>query len=73
MSHLTIALRPVVQFDPNNQNHRLWVSEFLQKRTWSHCPVRFVVLDDSTSTFSVIQRQLTQYYTNQEFGKVEVD
>jgi hypothetical protein len=72
MSHLTVALRPTVQFDPNNQNHRQWVSDFLQHRTWSRCPVRFIVLDDSASTFSVIQRQLTEYYTKQEFGKAEV-
>jgi hypothetical protein len=73
MSHLTIALRPLVQFDPGNADHRQWVSEFLQYQTWSQCPVRFVVLDDSASTFSVIQRQLTEYYTKQEFGKIKVD
>jgi hypothetical protein len=73
MSHLTIALRPLVQFDPSNKSHRLWVSEFLQYQTWSRCPVRFIVLDDSASTFSVVQRQLTEYYTEKEFGKTKVD
>jgi len=73
MSHLTIALRPLVQFDPGNKNHRQWVSEFLQYQTWSRCPVRFIVLDDSASTFSVVQRQLTEYYTEKEFGKIKVD
>ena len=73
MSSLYLNARVWTVFDPSNADHRQWVSEFLQYQTWSRCPVRFIVLDDSSSTFSVIQRQLTEYYTEQEFGKVEVD
>lgn len=73
MSYLDVARRPVTLFDPKNKQHREWVSEFLQTQAWSHCPVRFVVLDDSISTFAVIQRQLTDYYIKKEFGKIAVD
>ena len=73
MSHLDIARRPTIEFDATNKIHRRWVSEFLQSRAWNHCPVRFIVLDDSASTISVIQRQLTEYYIKKEFGKITID
>ena len=66
--------RPEVVFDVNNRQHRSYVSDFLTKHTWGECPVRFRVLGyASANTVGVIQRQLLEYYSNQEFKGVLAD
>jgi hypothetical protein len=56
-------------FDAANKEHRQWFAEFQQRRSWGHCPVRFIVDDENGDLLTMIQRRLIDYYTNQEFGK----
>jgi len=67
MSKLQLLHRPWVVFDPHNENHRLYYSEFVQYRTWGRCPVRFFVDDDSGDLITMMQRKLVDYYVVQEF------
>jgi hypothetical protein len=69
MSRLAFYGRQWTVFDPNNKQHRQWFAEFQQRRSWSHCPVRFIVDDDHGDLLTMIQRKLIEYYTDQEFGK----
>jgi len=71
MSRLAFFGRPWVVFDARNKDHRQWFAEFQTNRSWSHCPVRFIVDDDHGDLLTMIQRRLIDYYTNQEFGKVQ--
>ena len=56
-------------FDAKNKEHRRWFAEFQTRKSWSHCPVRFIVDDDVGDLLTMIQRRLIEYYTDQEFGK----
>jgi hypothetical protein len=67
MRSLATMIRPQVIFDPSNKDHRKWVADFINIRSWRNCPVRFIVDDNSLELVNVIQRQLVQYYVNQEF------
>jgi len=72
MSRLAFFGRPWVVFDAHNKEHRQWFAEFQTNRSWSHCPVRFIVDDDHGDLLTMIQRRLIEYYTDQEFGKEQV-
>ena len=72
MSRLAFYGRQWTVFDPYNKEHRQWFAEFQQRRSWSHCPVRFIVDDDHGDLLTMIQRKLIEYYTDQEFGKEQV-
>lgn len=69
MSRLAFFGRQWVVFDAANKEHRQWFAEFQQRRSWGHCPVRFIVGDENGDLLTMIQRRLIDYYTNQEFGK----
>ena len=70
MSRLEFYARPWTAFDPANKLHRQWYYEFVQRKTWGKCPVRFICPEDSGSDLTVmIRNQLIQYYVTQEFGK----
>ena len=72
MSLLNHTHRPWVAFDPRNREHRKFYSEFLEKRTWGRCPVRFFIEEDSSGDLvQMIHRKLASYYTQKEFGKIE--
>jgi hypothetical protein len=71
MSKLAYLGRPWTVFDAKNKLHRAWFAEFQNKRTWSNCPVRFVVADDQGDLITMIQQRLIEYYTTKEFGKIE--
>jgi hypothetical protein len=62
--------RPFVAFDAKNKQHRQWFADFNKNRTWSHCPVRFIVPDDAGDLITLIQQRLIQYYVEKEFGKI---
>jgi hypothetical protein len=69
MSRLEYLTRPLVAFDPNNKDHRRYYAEFLVTKGWGHCPVRFIVPDDSGSDLvGMIKTVLIQYYIDREFG-----
>jgi len=67
MSQLALHGRPWVVFDPDNKEHRNWYADFVRSGTWGRCPVRFVVPDDRGNLVTMIQRNLVEYYVNQEF------
>lgn len=69
MSKLQLYGRPYVQFDAFNPEHRKWFSEFQKRRSWGFCPVRFFVNEDYGDLITQIQREMIQFYVNQEFGK----
>lgn len=67
MSKLQYHGRPWVAFDPINKDHRRWFAEFQRYNTWSRCPVRFIIPDDSGDLITMIQRRLIDYYVTREF------
>jgi len=69
MSRLSFYGRQWTVFDPHNKEHRRWFAEFQTNKSWSHCPVRFIVDDDHGDLLTMIQRKLIEYYTDVEFGK----
>lgn len=70
MSRLDYIGRPWIAFDAKNKDHRKWFAEFQTMRTWSQCPVRFIVPDDSGDLVTTIQRRLIQHYVDKEFGQM---
>lgn len=68
MTNLATVVRPQVVFDPTNTDHRKWAGDFIKNRSWRNCPVRFIVSDTSLDIAGVIQRQLVEFYINQEFS-----
>ena len=67
MSRLQHAGRPWVNFDAENKDHRRWFALFQQHGNWGHCPVRFVVSDDSGDLLGMIRRKLIEFYVAKEF------
>ena len=63
----SLHTRPQVVFDASNTEHRKLAANFIKNRSWSGCPVQFIVHDPSMDLSNVIQRQLVQYYIEQEF------
>jgi hypothetical protein len=68
MSSLYMNVRPVVNFDPANAEHRRWLGEFTKNRSWGSCPVKFSTAGNG-NTLAQMQLKLLQYYTDQEFNK----
>jgi len=71
MSKLSFVGRQWTVFDANNKQHRQWFAEFQSRRSWSKCPVRFIVDDEAGDLLTMIQRRLIEYYTDKEFGKIK--
>lgn len=70
MSKLEFYCRPLVAFDPTNKDHRRWYYQFLEERTWGHCPVRFICPEDTGLDLTImIRNQLIEYYVRKEFEK----
>lgn len=69
MNKLINNLRPTVQFDPANKEHREHFATFTQNRSWSQCPVRFDLPGNTSNNLAyTIQRKLIAYYMSSEFG-----
>jgi len=66
MSALSKIVRPYVDFDPSNADHRRWLGEFTTKRSWGNCPVKFSTTG-AGNTVAQMQLKLLEYYVNQEF------
>ena len=58
-------------FDPVIKEHRQWFAEFQRFGSWSKCPVRFIVSDDTSDLVTFCQRKLIAYYVNKEFGEIK--
>jgi len=68
MSILSLSLRPLMVFDASNNEHRKCYAEFVKRKTWGYCSVRFVIEGNSqTDLISYIERCLVDYYTMKEF------
>jgi hypothetical protein len=70
MSRLDYIGRPWTAFNADNKQHRKWFAEFQRNKSWSRCPVRFIVSDDHGDLVTLIQRRLIQHYVDREFGKI---
>jgi hypothetical protein len=69
MSKLNKFMRPVVEFDPKDDQHRAWAHEGLTSNAWGKIPVRFTVSEEALNIHYTIERQLLEYYMGLEFGK----
>lgn len=69
MSKLEYYSRPLIAFDAHNKEHRRHYYKFRQTHSWGHCPVRFIVPNESGwDLISMIQRQLLEFYVDKEFA-----
>jgi hypothetical protein len=68
MSKLSFFGRPWVVFDASNEQHRAWYTDFQRRGTWGHCPVRFILAEGSGNLVTQIQRELVQFYIDEEFA-----
>jgi hypothetical protein len=57
--------KPQKVFDPNDQQHRRWLGEFVKTQSWRDCPVRLTVRGYG-NTVAAMQRQLLEWYFEQE-------
>lgn len=72
MSKLEYYSRPLVAFDPHNKEHRKFYYEFVETRSWGHCPVRFIVPDATgMDLIRLIQAELLNYYVVKEFEEAK--
>jgi hypothetical protein len=70
---LDLHMRPLVQFNVSNNQHREWFSKFKIDRSWGKCPVRFIAPEETgLDLISMIEKLLLDFYINQEFRKVGV-
>jgi hypothetical protein len=60
-------MRPTVLFDPKNSQHREWALQFLEQRSWQGCPVMFALPQSEPNVYTMITRELSLYYLQQEF------
>ena len=67
MSKLNLSGRQWVEFNSEDENHRRWYGEFKKLKTWSKCPVRFIVSDNYTDVVQMIHEKLLDHYINKEF------
>ena len=70
MSRLELFARPFVAFDPTIKEHRRHYHNFVVKRSWGGCPVRFLCPEDHGDLITMMQRALIEYYTKREFKGV---
>jgi hypothetical protein len=68
MSILTLKARPIIAFDENNLEHRRYFSDFIKRKTWGYCPVRFMADDVNNDLVSHINRKMLDYYITKEFN-----
>ena len=60
-------VRPTVLFDVEDPRHREWAYNFIERKTWSGCPVMFALPQSEPSVYTMITRELSQYYLRKEF------
>ncbi len=68
-NRLVLFGRPKTIFDPANKLHRGAYLEFLETGSWRHCPVSFIIDDDSLSVTFCIEKKLLAHYLKKEFGQ----
>lgn len=70
---LATKVRPEVEFDPSNPEHRKLYGQFLKNKSWRHSPYRFITRPSYGIDKGVIDRKLLEYYTSKEFSNQECD
>lgn len=68
MMRMRLQQRPWTLFDPANKEHRAYFNAFLKTRSWSECPVQWVITDSSNDVVHHLSRILLEYYTGAEFA-----
>jgi hypothetical protein len=68
MLRMSLRQRPWTLFDPADKNHRAYFTEFLQTRSWQHCPVQWIIGDDSQDVVHYISKVLLEHYAAKEFA-----
>jgi hypothetical protein len=67
------ALKPVVDFDVQNKEHRKLFHEFLSSGSWRHCPIVFSVKGQYNDCVRMISTQLLKNYLEKEFRNAKND
>jgi hypothetical protein len=67
MSKLIVAARPWVVFDAANEEHRKHYCVFVAAKSWSTCPVRFVVPQGTNNMLAMMEQDLAEFYVTKEF------
>ena len=69
MSLLYLRGRPIVAFNETNPLHREYYHEFMKRKSWGQCPVRFMVEGANLSTTLIfyINEKMLNYYVKEEF------
>jgi len=62
-------MRPIVEFDVDNREHRRLYFNFLKDKSWGKCPFRFVVSNSFGNPKGIIDRRIIEFYLNKEFDK----
>ena len=57
----------MIQFNAFDEEHRKQYANFIKKKSWGYCPVRFAVLGSRTDLVTQIERDLVDYYVFKEF------
>lgn len=70
-SVLASKVRPEVEFDASNIEHRKLYGIFLKTRSWRHSPIRFITKPSYGIDKGVIDQKLLEYYTNKEFANYQ--
>lgn len=66
MNQILKISRETVKFNPNFAHHRKWYYDFLKTKSWSECPVRFVIEDNFVDVPSCIEYKLLNYYMSKD-------
>jgi hypothetical protein len=61
------ALKPVVDFDVTNKEHRQLYYKFLTINSWKDCPVVFSIKGQYTDCVRMISTVLLEHYMKKEF------
>lgn len=60
-------LRPVIEFDPANKDHRAHYANFIINNGWHKSPVMFYVEPNYGNVLDMIRDKLSAHYLEQEF------
>lgn len=72
-SMLNMYGRPTVMFDVKNKQHRQWAWEFMKRRSWGGCPVRFALPIGEDNVYTMSMRLMTRHYAQKEFGELPIN
>jgi hypothetical protein len=73
MGILEYHARPLVIFDPENEEHRQHYATFRKTGSWGRIPVRFMVVKEYNSFVLQhnIEQMMLDHYVTQEFGRAK--